>query len=208
MADTPPTAAGPPQSGPSEPGPTAIRSTPSETSSGRSTGRTRISGAWVAVVIAAVVLVLLLVFILQNTRSVKVSYFTVNGTMPLGVALLLAAVGGVLLAGVVASLRIWQLRHNPAAQLVDLSLRYLDSERTDGALRAYGRSLTHGHLLPFPSAGRPGDRRVSRRRREAPLDEVRAEDWMKRLVTIMTSSFEDGRVQRVLGSRLSHRPIT
>lgn len=66
---------------------------------------------WVAVVIAAVVLVLLLIFILQNTKSVKVSYFTANGMMPLGVALLLAAVGGVLLAGIVASLRIWQLRH-------------------------------------------------------------------------------------------------
>jgi uncharacterized integral membrane protein len=111
MTDTPPTAAGPPQPRPSEVGSTPIGSTPSETASGRSTGRTRISGAWVAVVIAAVVLVLLLVFILQNTRSVKVSYFTVNGTMPLGVALLLAAVGGVLVAGVVASLRIWQLRH-------------------------------------------------------------------------------------------------
>jgi uncharacterized integral membrane protein len=57
------------------------------------------------------VLVLLLIFILQNTESVKVSYFTAHGTMPLGVALLLAAIGGILLAGLVASLRIWQLRH-------------------------------------------------------------------------------------------------
>ena len=110
MTDTPPTAAGPPQPGPSEPSGTLTEPT-AETSTKRSTGRTRISGVWVAVVIVAVVLVLLLVFILQNTRSVKVSYFTANGTMPLGVALLLAAVGGVLVAGVVASLRIWQLRH-------------------------------------------------------------------------------------------------
>jgi uncharacterized integral membrane protein len=44
---------------------------------------------------------------------VKISYFTATGTMPLGVALLLAAIAGVLLAGVVASLRIWQLRHRP-----------------------------------------------------------------------------------------------
>jgi uncharacterized integral membrane protein len=65
----------------------------------------------VAVIVATLVLVLLLVFILQNTESVEVSYFTAEGTMPLGVALLLAAVGGVLLAGLVASLRIWQLRH-------------------------------------------------------------------------------------------------
>ena len=56
------------------------------------------------------VLVLLLVFILQNTRSVKVSYFTLAGSMHLGIALLLATIAGLLLAGGVASLRIWQLR--------------------------------------------------------------------------------------------------
>ena len=75
------------------------------------TRRTRISGAWVGVIIGVVVLVFLLAFIIQNSQSVKVSIFTVSANMPLGVALLLAAVGGVLLAGIVASLRIWQLRH-------------------------------------------------------------------------------------------------
>lgn len=75
------------------------------------TGRTRLSGTWVGVIIGVVVLVLLLVFVIQNTKSVKVSFLTASGNMPLGVALLLAAVGGVLLAGIVASLRIWQLRH-------------------------------------------------------------------------------------------------
>ncbi len=106
MTDTPPSATDPLQSGqsPSGPGPTGAPSP-------RRTGRTRISGTWVGVIIATVILVLLLIFILQNTKSVKVSYFTVNGTMPLGVALLLATIGGVLLAGIVASLRIWQLRH-------------------------------------------------------------------------------------------------
>lgn len=72
---------------------------------------TRISAAWVGVIIGVVVLAFLLVFIIQNGQSVKVSFFTVNVKMPLGVALLLAAVAGVLLAGIVASLRIWQLRH-------------------------------------------------------------------------------------------------
>jgi uncharacterized integral membrane protein len=75
------------------------------------TARTRVSGTWVGVIIAAVVLTLLIVFIRQNTRSVKISYFTAHGTMPLGVALLLAAIGGLLLAAVIGSLRIWQLRH-------------------------------------------------------------------------------------------------
>ena len=63
------------------------------------------------VIIGVVVLVFLLAFIIQNSKSVKVSFLTVSANMPLGVALLLAAVGGVLLAGIVASLRIWQLRH-------------------------------------------------------------------------------------------------
>ncbi len=75
------------------------------------TRRTRLSGVWVGVLIGVVVLVVLLVFVLQNTTSVKVSLFSVSGHMPLGVALLLAAVGGVLLASAVSSLRILQLRH-------------------------------------------------------------------------------------------------
>ena len=75
------------------------------------TARTRISGAWIGLIIFAVVLVLLLVLIIQNTKSVEISYFTARGSMPLGVALLLAAIAGLLLAVAAASLRIWQLRH-------------------------------------------------------------------------------------------------
>jgi uncharacterized integral membrane protein len=65
----------------------------------------------VGVIVGVVVLVLDLAFIIQNTQSVKVSIFTLSANMPLGVALLLAAAGGVLLAVIVGSLRIWQLRH-------------------------------------------------------------------------------------------------
>lgn len=97
-----------PESAPAPPAP-AIPELPGEARQ-RLARRTRLSGAWVGVVVGAVVLALLLVFILQNTKSVKVSFFSLSGSMPLGVALLLSAVGGVLLAGVVASLRIWQLR--------------------------------------------------------------------------------------------------
>jgi len=71
---------------------------------------TRISGTWVGIIIGSLVLALLLVFVLQNTRSVKVSFFTASGNIPLGVALLFASVGGVLLAAVAASLRILQIR--------------------------------------------------------------------------------------------------
>jgi uncharacterized integral membrane protein len=72
--------------------------------------RTRISGLWVAVACFAVVLLLLLIFILQNSRTVEVSYFGAHGHLPLGVALLLAAVAGVLLIVLPGGARILQLR--------------------------------------------------------------------------------------------------
>jgi uncharacterized integral membrane protein len=72
--------------------------------------RTRIGGVWIAVASFAVVLLLLLIFILQNSRSVEVSYFGAHGHLPLGVALLLAAVCGVLLIVLPGTARIIQLR--------------------------------------------------------------------------------------------------
>jgi uncharacterized integral membrane protein len=54
--------------------------------------------------------VLLLVFVLQNTVPVKVSFFAADGSVPLGVLVLFAAVAGVLVAAVFASLRILQIR--------------------------------------------------------------------------------------------------
>ena len=64
----------------------------------RAVKRSRISGLWVALTLFAVVLVLLLVFILENSQRVDISYFGVHGHLPLGVALLLSAVLGILLA--------------------------------------------------------------------------------------------------------------
>jgi len=72
--------------------------------------RTRISGLWVAVGFFAVVLLLLLIFILQNGATVQVSYMGAHGHLPLGVALLLAAVCGVLLVVLAGAARISQLR--------------------------------------------------------------------------------------------------
>ena len=55
-------------------------------------------------------LALLLIFILENTKDVRVSYFGASGHLPLGVALLFAAVGGALLLGIVGTVRMVQLR--------------------------------------------------------------------------------------------------
>jgi uncharacterized integral membrane protein len=75
-----------------------------------SVARTRVSGTWVAVIIAAIVLVFLLIFILQNLSRATVYIFGAAGTLPLGVALLLAAVGGALLVALIGTARILQLR--------------------------------------------------------------------------------------------------
>ena len=58
----------------------------------------------------AVILLLLLIFILQNNTDVSVSYLGMHGHLPLGVALLLAAVCGVLLVVLAGTARIGQLR--------------------------------------------------------------------------------------------------
>ncbi|MBO0802732.1 MAG: DUF1049 domain-containing protein [Nocardiopsaceae bacterium] len=71
---------------------------------------TRISATWVAVVGFAIVLLLLLIFILQNQNTVQVSYLGAHGSLPLGVSLLLAAVAGILLVALAGSARILQLR--------------------------------------------------------------------------------------------------
>jgi uncharacterized integral membrane protein len=72
--------------------------------------RTRMGGLWLASGSFAVVLLLLLIFILENSRSVDVAYFGAHGHVPLGVALLLAAVLGILMVVIPGTARIVQLR--------------------------------------------------------------------------------------------------
>ena len=70
----------------------------------------RTSGIWVAVVAMVVVLVLLAIFILQNTQTVEVSYFGWQGHAPLAAALLIAVAAGLVIAVIAGSMRILQLR--------------------------------------------------------------------------------------------------
>jgi uncharacterized integral membrane protein len=78
--------------------------------------RTRIGGVWVAAAIFAVILLLLLIFILQNSEHVRISYLGAHGHLPLGVALILAAVCGVLLVVIPGTWRIVQLRRTRRKQ--------------------------------------------------------------------------------------------
>ena len=77
----------------------------------------------------AVILLLLLIFILQNSAQVSVSYLGMHGHLPLGVALLLAAVCGVLLVVLAGTARIGQLRATARRH------RKVDAKRAAAATR-------------------------------------------------------------------------
>lgn len=70
----------------------------------------RASGIWAAMLLLVVVLVLVSVFVMQNTQSVTITYFGWTGQAPLAAVLLIAVAGGLLLAVAAGSARILQLR--------------------------------------------------------------------------------------------------
>ncbi|SDS60170.1 lipopolysaccharide assembly protein LapA domain-containing protein [Jiangella sp. DSM 45060] len=72
--------------------------------------RSRTGAVWVGICVTVLVLGLLIVFIAQNTETVDVTFLWMNGTVPLAVALLIAAAGAGLLAAIVGTIRIAQLR--------------------------------------------------------------------------------------------------
>jgi uncharacterized integral membrane protein len=70
----------------------------------------RAGGLWTGLIASAVVLILLLVFILQNGAPVVINFLGFSGALPTGVALLFAAVAGLLLVAIPGGLRMLQLR--------------------------------------------------------------------------------------------------
>ncbi|MCW2706310.1 MAG: hypothetical protein JWM22_152 [Frankiales bacterium] len=72
---------------------------------------TRTSGVWVAVITFIVVLLLIVIFLLENSQRVEVSYFGTTGHLPLAAAMLLSAVAGGVLVAAAGVARILQLRH-------------------------------------------------------------------------------------------------
>lgn len=70
----------------------------------------RVGGVWVSAVLFALLLLLLLIFVLENGQRAEISFFGQHGHLPQGVALLLAAVCGILLVAIPGTARIVQLR--------------------------------------------------------------------------------------------------
>lgn len=73
------------------------------------------SGAlYFGLIVAALLSVIVLIFILQNSDSTTIRFFGFEGQFPIGVAMLLAAVTGILIVAVPGSVRILQLRRSLA----------------------------------------------------------------------------------------------
>ncbi len=81
--------------------------TPTPGTPTRSGGRTAV--LWTALICGAIVLILLLIFIIQNNVPTRFEYFTAQFQLPLGVAMLLAAIAGALVMALVGSVRMVQM---------------------------------------------------------------------------------------------------
>ena len=83
---------------------------------GKGIRHTRTGATWTGLVIGTLVLVLLLVFILQNLDGVVLELFAWEFTVPLGVTLLFAAIAGAVIVALVGSIRILQIRRAATRQ--------------------------------------------------------------------------------------------
>ena len=68
------------------------------------------SGVWVGLITVAVFLILLVIFIAQNLTKVPIHFLGFSGHLSVGLAILISAVCGLIIAAVPGSIRIVQLR--------------------------------------------------------------------------------------------------
>ena len=71
---------------------------------------TKAAAMWLSLALGFLILIVLLIFIAQNTESAEFAVLGWHWSLPLGVAILFAAVAGGLLTVAVGAVRIFQLR--------------------------------------------------------------------------------------------------
>ncbi len=74
------------------------------------TGFTRAAAMWTALILGFFVLIVLLIFIMQNTVTAPLQFLGWHWSLPLGVAILFAAVAGGLITAAAGAVRMFQLR--------------------------------------------------------------------------------------------------
>jgi uncharacterized integral membrane protein len=70
----------------------------------------RTSAVWTAAALLGFFLVLLIIFVVQNTQTAHINFLGWDGSAPQAVMLLIAAVAGLAVTGLAGALRILQLR--------------------------------------------------------------------------------------------------
>jgi lipopolysaccharide assembly protein A len=78
----------------------------------RRSAHTRISGLRTGLIAGVLVLIVVMIFIIQNTHAVNISFMGAHLRLSLAVALLLAALAGALMMAVAGTARITQLRQH------------------------------------------------------------------------------------------------
>ena len=81
---------------------------------------TRISWAWATLFVGVALGIALVDFLAQNTRSVRIEFFSASGHVPVAVALLVAALAGAALVLIVGGARMGQLRRGLRTRNVTL----------------------------------------------------------------------------------------
>lgn len=72
--------------------------------------RTRAAALWAALTLGFIILIILLIFIAQNTDQAEFAFLGWHWSLPVGVAILFAAVAGGLVTVAVGAVRMFQLR--------------------------------------------------------------------------------------------------
>jgi putative membrane protein len=99
-----------PSAPPAPPAPSAPAVPPAPAVAGRRRMQTRISGARVGLIAAVVGLAVVMIFIIQNAHTVRISFLGAHLRLSLAVALLFAAIVGALIMAAAGTARITQLR--------------------------------------------------------------------------------------------------
>ncbi|MEU1985620.1 lipopolysaccharide assembly protein LapA domain-containing protein [Nocardia sp. NPDC019395] len=79
-------------------------------SRGKDVGKSRVGNTWIALIIAAILGIVLLIFIIQNSQDADVEMLFWSFSLPLGVTILLSVIAGALVMALVGGVRIVQLR--------------------------------------------------------------------------------------------------
>ena len=92
-------------------GPASDSSSSESAQPGKDHKPSRISWAWGTLILGVLLGIALVDFLVQNTRSVRVEFFSASGQIPIVAALLVAALAGAAVVLVVGAARIGQVRH-------------------------------------------------------------------------------------------------